>query len=96
MQFFGRRKLNPQVRAAQIKAKYEKKLAGQGLFTPAQEKLREELGLKPGAKSVKKSKSEEATSTEKKVKKIKDPLSSRQRKLMEELGLVNKDDQRFE
>ena len=90
MPIFGRKKLTPEERAAQIKARYEKKLAGQGIFTPAQEKLREELGLKPGAKPVKREKGEG------KVKKIKDPLSSRQRKLMEELGLVNKDDQRFE
>jgi hypothetical protein len=90
MRFFRRNKLTPDERAAQIKAKYETKMAGQGMFTPAQEKLREELGLKPGANPVKKSKNS------KEVKKIKDPLSSRQRKLMEELGLVNKDDKRFE
>lgn len=87
MQFFRRKKLTPQERAAQIKAKFEKKMAGQGMFTPAQEKLRDELGLKPGAKIVKK---------EKGAKKVKDPLSKRQRALMEELGLVNKDDKRFD
>ena len=54
MRLFGRKKLTPAERAEQIKEKHEKKMAGQGMFTPAQEKLREELGLKPGAKIVKK------------------------------------------
>ena len=89
MQFFGRKKLTPAERAAQIKERHAKKLAGQGMFTPAQEKLREELGLKPGAKP------KSAKSKVKKINKVRDPLSARQRKLMEELGLVNKDDKRF-
>ena len=97
MPFFSRKKLTPAERAEQIKEKHAKKMAGQGMFTPAQEKLREELGLKPGVKNKKKpGKKTSQDGAEKKVKKIKDPLSARQRKLMEELGLVKKDDKRFE
>ena len=91
MSIFRRKKLSAEERAAEIKAKHEKKMVGQGLFTPAQEKLRDELGLKPGAKINKKIKAEQ-----KREKKIKDPLSKRQRALMEELGLVKKDDQTFD
>ena len=44
-----KRNRDPQARAAEIKAKYEAKRKGQGMFTPAQEELMDELGLKPGS-----------------------------------------------
>ena len=55
---------DPQTRAAEIKAKYEAKRKGQGMFTPAQEELMDELGLKPGSESK-----------PKKIKRKSDPMS---------------------
>jgi len=83
---FRRAKLDPAQKAAQIKAKYEAKQAKQGLFTPAQEALMDELGLTPGAKKsinekpVKKKRSD--------IQKAHDRMTVRQRKLAKELGLL--------
>ena len=80
-----RKTTDPAAKAAEIKAKYEAKRKEQGLFTPAQEELMDELGLKPGSKREVKN--------EKRVKntKARDPLTARQRKLAEELGLLKRD-----
>ena len=80
-----RKAADPAAKAAEIKAKYEAKRREQGLFTPAQEELMDELGLKPGSKREVKN--------EKLVKntKARDPLTARQRKLAEELGLLKRD-----
>ena len=72
-------------KAAEIKAKHEAKGKKQGLFTPAQEALMDELGLTPGA--IKEINKDENTK-EDKEKKARDPLTARQRKLAEELGLI--------
>ena len=83
---FRRAKLDPAVKAEQIKAKYAAKQAKQGLFTPAQEALMDELGLTPGSektidkKPVKKKKSD--------IQKAHDRMTARQRKLAKELGLL--------
>ena len=83
---FRRAKLDPAQKAAQIKAKYEAKQAKQGLFTPAQEALMDELGLTPGAekkineKPIKKKRSD--------IQKAHDRMTVRQRKLAKELGLL--------
>ena len=80
-----RKTTDPVAKAAEIKAKYEAKQKAQGLFTPAQEELMDELGLKPGSKrEVKKEKPVKNT-------KARDPLTARQRKLAEELGLLKRD-----
>ena len=73
-------------KAAEIKAKYEAKRQVQGPFTPAQEELMDELGLTPGKVSENKPKVKPAKNT-----KARDPLTARQRKLAEELGLLKKD-----
>jgi hypothetical protein len=80
-----RKTTDPVAKAAEIKAIYEAKRKEQGLFTPAQEELMNELGLTPGSKNSKK--------VEKRVKntKARDPLTARQRKLAEELGLLKRD-----
>ena len=57
-------KRDPQARAAEIKAKYEAKRKGQGMFTPAQEALMDDLGLKPGSERK-----------PKKIKRKSDPMS---------------------
>lgn len=80
-----RKATDPVAKAAEIKAKYEAKRKEQGLFTPAQEELMDELGLKPGSKKTE-SKVKRAKNT-----KARDPLTARQRKLAEELGLINPD-----
>ena len=83
---FRRAKVDPEQKAAQIKAKYQAKQAKQGLFTPAQEALMDELGLTPGAekkineKPIKKKKSD--------IQKAHDRMTVRQRKLAKELGLL--------
>ena len=83
---FRRAKVDPEQKAAQIKAKYEAKQAKQGLFTPAQEALMDELGLTPGAekkineKPIKKKRSD--------IQKAHDRMTVRQRKLAKELGLL--------
>ena len=59
-----KRKRDPKTRAAEIKAKYEAKRKGQGMFTPAQEELMDELGLKPGSERK-----------PKKIKRKSDPMS---------------------
>ena len=80
-----RKSTDPVAKAAEIKAKFEAKRKEQGLFTPAQEALMDELGLKPGnKKSQKKVKRAKTT-------KARDPLTARQRKLAEELGLIKPD-----
>jgi hypothetical protein len=80
-----RKSSDPVAKAAEIKAKYEAKRKEQGLFTPAQEELMDELGLKPGSKKFQ-SKSKATKNT-----KARDPLTARQRKLAEELGLIKPD-----
>ena len=86
---FRRAKVDPEQKAAQIKAKYQAKQAKQGLFTPAQEALMDELGLTPGAekkineKPIKKKRSD--------IQKAHDRMTVRQRKLAKELGLINPD-----
>lgn len=83
---FRRAKVDPAQKAAQIKAKYQAKQAKQGLFTPAQEALMDELGLTPGAekkineKPIKKKRSD--------IQKAHDRMTARQRKLAKELGLL--------
>ena len=79
---FKRRKIDAATKAAEIKAKHEAKRQAQGLFTPSQEALMDELGLKPGT-----SRTSENTSRAEKNTKARDPLTARQRKLAEELGL---------
>ena len=74
-------------KAAEIKAKHEAKRKEQGLFTPAQEALMDELGLTPGSNSVDKEVKKEPT----KKTKARDPLTARQRKLAKELGLIKED-----
>ena len=83
-----RNKPDANQKAAEIKAKYEAKRQVQGPFTPAQEELMDELGLTPG-KSVE---SKSNVTKEKKAKntKARDPLTARQRKLAEELGLLKR------
>jgi hypothetical protein len=87
---FNREKLDPQQKAAKIKAKHALKSKSQGLFTPAQEELMEELGLK-GDRPLEKlevvPKIENQVETPRKKKR--DPLSPRQRRLMQELGLTS-------
>jgi len=73
-------------KAAEIKAKYEAKRQVQGPFTPAQEELMDELGLTPGKVSENKAKEKTSKNT-----KARDPLTARQRKLAEELGLLKRD-----
>ena len=87
---FNREKLDPQQKAAKIKAKHALKGKSQGLFTPAQEELMEELGLK-GNRPI-----EKLEGTPKiaeigaaPIKKKRDPLTPRQRRLMQELGLTS-------
>ncbi len=80
-----RKTTDPDAKAAEIKAKYEAKQKAQGLFTPAQEELMDELGLKPGSNKSQ-SKVKRAKNT-----KARDPLTARQRKLAEELGLIKPD-----
>lgn len=80
-----RKSTDPVAKAAEIKAKFEAKRKQQGLFTPAQEALMDELGLKPGSKKSE-SKSKRIKNT-----KARNPLTARQRKLAEELGLIKPD-----
>ena len=80
-----RKSSDPVAKAAEIKAKFEAKRKEQGLFTPAQEALMDELGLKPANKKSQK-KVKPAKNT-----KARDPLTARQRKLAEELGLIKPD-----
>ena len=78
-----RKKLSATEKAAEIIAKHNaKKDRNIGLFTELQEEKRRQLGLhptlKPDAKEVR-------------AEKTKDPLTKRQRALLEELGLNPKD-----
>jgi hypothetical protein len=70
--------------AQKLIAKAEARKSVQGLLTPAQEELRRELGLHPGGY--------EKNVEGKPVKKAKDPLTKRQRALLQELGLEKKPD----
>jgi hypothetical protein len=72
-------------RAAAIIERAAKKREIQGLLTPGQEELRKELGLTPEGF--------EKTAAGKPVKKVKDPLTKRQRALMKELGLEKQEKQ---
>lgn len=88
---FKRRALDPAAKAAEIKAKHAAKEAERAkptLFTKAQKELMDELGLTPGSNL------DLNEIEEKRVKRTKarDPLTARQRKLAEELGLANKAD----
>jgi hypothetical protein len=83
--WWRRNKRDAAAHAADIKARYEAKRVNQGLFTPAQEELMEELGLTPGQPP--KIKDEKHT----KNTKARDPLTARQRKLAKELGLLKED-----
>lgn len=86
LNFFTKRsKKDANQKAAQIKAKFEAKRQVQGPFTPAQEELMDELGLTPG--KVRENKAKEKTSNSSKAR---DPLTARQRKLAEELGLFKR------
>jgi hypothetical protein len=74
-----RKKLDHNEKAAQIIAKHkEKQERNSGIFTELQEEKRRQLGLhptlRPDAKEVRQ-------------EKTKDPLTKRQRALLEELGL---------
>jgi hypothetical protein len=71
--------------AALILERAAKKREIQGLLTPGQEELRKELGLTPEGF--------EKTAAGKPVKKVKDPLTKRQRALMKELGLQKQEKQ---
>jgi len=71
--------------AALILERAAKKREIQGLLTPGQEELRKELGLTPEGF--------EKTAAGKPVKKVKDPLTKRQRALMKELGLEKQEKQ---
>lgn len=79
-----RKKKEPAERAAEIVAKHHaQRERNSKMFTPAQEELRRQLGLhpehRPDSKEVQREKS-------------KDPLTRRQRALMNELGLTKESD----
>jgi hypothetical protein len=99
-----RSKLAPEERAAQIKAKYAAKMSeNQGLFTGSQSELMAELGLTPdqSRQEFKQGAENSATADLKKARPGKaararvkrDPLTKRQRELMQELGLASNPDQ---
>jgi hypothetical protein len=69
--------------AAKIVERHARKREVQGLLTPSQEELRKELGLTPEGY--------EKNQSGKPVKKVKDPLTKRQRALLKELGLEKHD-----
>ena len=74
-----RKKLSATEKAAEIIAKHNaKKDRNSGLFTELQEEKRRQLGLHPTLKPDTK---------EVRAEKTKDPLTKRQRALLEELGL---------
>ena len=78
-----RKKLSAQEKAAEIIAKNQaKKDRNSGIFTELQEKKRQDLGLHPTLRPEPKAIRDEET---------KDPLTKRQRALLEELGLNPKD-----
>jgi hypothetical protein len=83
-------KLTPEAKAEQIKAKFAAKMTKNGsLFTPGQEDLMLELGLKNTGEEVANAQpSKKAAPLGKKPKK-RDPLTKRQRRLMAELGLTS-------
>lgn len=85
----GFAQLTPEERAAKIKAKHAAKRTSQGLFTPAQEELMEELGLRGNRPIVRDEVPGEESERAAKPKKVRDPLTKRQRRLMEELGLTS-------
>jgi hypothetical protein len=68
---------------SKILARHARKSEIQGLLTPAQEELRKELGLTPEGY--------EKNEKGKPNKKQKDPLTKRQRALLKELGLDQRD-----
>lgn len=77
-----RKKLSASEQAEQIKARHLARLsANQDLFSSAQREKMAELGLTPGAPHTP---PEQVTAK----KRVRDPLTKRQRKLMEELGLA--------
>lgn len=86
---FGFAQHTPEERAAKIKAKHAAKRSSQGLFTPAQEELMEELGLRGNRPVVHDEVSVNQSERAAKPKKVRDPLTKRQRRLMEELGLTS-------
>lgn len=78
-----RKKLSATEKAAEIIAKHNaKKNRNSGLFTELQEEKRRQLGLLPTLKRDTK---------EVRAEKAKDPLTKRQRALLEELGLNPKE-----
>jgi hypothetical protein len=78
-----RKKLSADEKAAEIIAKYHaKKDRNSGIFTELPEKKRQDLGLHPTLRPEPKLVREEET---------KDPLTKRQRALLEELGLNPKE-----
>ena len=78
-----RNKLSAEEKAAEIIAKHDaKKDRNSGIFTELQEKKRQDLGLHPTLRPEPKVVRDEET---------KDPLTKRQRALLEELGLNPKD-----
>ena len=85
----GFSKLTPHEQASKIKAEHAEKQIAQGLFTPAQEELMEELGLRGNRAMVHDEKSGEQGERVAKLSKVRDPLTQRQRRLMEELGLTS-------
>ena len=88
--FLKREKLTPEAKAEQIKAKFAAKLAKNGsLFTPGQEDLMLELGLKNNGEAAPETKASERAAPSVKPRKKRDPLTKRQRRLMAELGLTS-------
>jgi hypothetical protein len=90
---FKRRAVDPAAKAAEIKAKHaakEAERAKPALFTKAQEELMDELGLTPGGSRDLNETNDQRDKREKKTK-ARDPLTARQRKLAEELGLIKPD-----
>ena len=79
-----RKKLSAEAKAAEIIAKHHAKLdRNSGLFTELQEEKRRQLGLHPTLRPDPK---------QVRAEKTKDPLTKRQRALLEELGLNPKKD----
>lgn len=79
---WGRKKLDPQEKADEIKARHAARMSANGdLFSATQREKMAELGLTPGG-------AKPASDGQPKAKKIRDPLTKRQRRLMQELGLA--------
>jgi len=84
---FRRQNLDPVARAEEIKSKFAAKQKIQGLFTPAQQELMDELGLTPGDQHKDKSIPNQVEINKGK----RSPLTARQLKLAKELGLIKSD-----